>query len=175
MAAGPIGGAGDLRGIFIFKGKTVDEARALAAEDPAIKAGRLTLQLYRWLGPAGIGTRFTAEKKSDPAFKVKMRTYELGLLKGVPGVPQSTPEGQKAHLEHIAAMQAAGKLAAVGPIVDEGDLRGIYIFNTDAAEAKRLASEDPHVKAGRMTVEVLTWWCAEKVMPDSLPPVPVPK
>jgi hypothetical protein len=29
------------------------------------------------------------------------------------------------------------------------------------------------VKAGRMAVDIYTWWCAEHVMPDVLPPVPV--
>ena len=35
--AGPFGGKGDLRGIFIFTVKTKEEAEQLAAEDPAVK------------------------------------------------------------------------------------------------------------------------------------------
>ena len=102
-----------------------------------------------------------------------MRTYQLGLLKAVEGAPRPRPRQQRAHLQNIADMQAAGKLAAVGPVAGDGPLRGIFVFKTDAAEAKALASADPHVKAGRMRAEVFTWWCAEKVMPDVLPPVPV--
>lgn len=173
VAAGPIEGDQDLRGIFVFRVKSADEARALAAQDPAIKAGRLKLELHQWWGPSGIGARFAAEKKSDPSFKVTMRTYQLGLLKAVAGQPAPTTEGQRAHLQHIAEMQAAGKLAAVGPTPGEDALRGVFVFKTDAAEASRLASEDPHVKAGRMAVDIYTWWCAEHVMPDVLPPVPV--
>ena len=45
----------------------------------------------------------------------------------------------------------------------------------DEAEARRLSSQDPHVRAGRLVLELFTWWCAEHVMPDELPPVPVPK
>jgi uncharacterized protein len=175
VAAGPIEGDHDLRGIFIFRVKTADEARALAADDPAIKAGRLTLDLHPWVGPAGVGARYAAEKKADPAMKATMRTYQLGLLKSVPGAPASAPDAQRAHLQHIADMQAAGKLAAVGPTTDGGALQGIFIFKTDAAEATRLAVDDPHVKAGRLVLEQYTWWCAEHVMPDVLLPVPVPK
>ena len=175
VAAGPMEGDQPLRGIFVFKGKTADEARALAAEDPAIKAGRLTLDLHPWAGPAGIGARLAAEMKADPAFKVVMRTYQLGLLMNVPGAPSAGADAQRAHLQHISDMQAAGKLAAVGPILDGGPIAGIFVFKTDAAEAKRLAAEDPHVKAGRLTLELFTWWCGEHIMPDKLPPVPVPK
>ena len=70
---------------------------------------------------------------------------------------------------------AAGKLAAVGPVTDGGPIAGIIVFSTDAAEALGLASEDPLVKAGRLKIELFTWWCAEKVMPDTPPQLPVPK
>jgi uncharacterized protein YciI len=104
-----------------------------------------------------------------------MRTYQLGLLKAVPGAPGASPDAQRAHLQHIADMQAAGEIAAVGPTLDQGEVRGLFVFKTDAAEARRLEAEDPHVKAGRLTLELYTWWCAEHVLPDVLPPVPVPK
>ncbi len=175
VAAGPIEGDTDLRGIFIFRVRTADEARALAAADPAIKAGRLVLDLHPWWGPAGIGARFAAERKADPKMKVNMVTYQLGLLKAVRGVPGATADAQRAHLQHIADMQAAGKIAAVGPTLDEGTVGGIVVFKTDAAEARRLLSEDPHVEAGRFVPELYTWWCADHVLPDVLPPVPVPK
>jgi uncharacterized protein len=127
------------------------------------------------MGPAGIGARYAAETKADPSLTIPMRTYQLGLLKVVPGAPAADADAQRAHLQHIAAMQAAGKLAAVGPVTDGGPIAGIIVFNTNAAEALGLASEDPLVKAGRMKIELFTWWCAEKVMPDTLPQVPVPK
>jgi len=175
VAAGPIEGDHDLRGIFIFRVKTAGEARVLAGADPAIKAGRLTLELHPWWGPAGIGARFAAEKKANPGVKVTMLTYQLGLLRAAPGALPSSPYAERAHLQYIAEMQAAGKLAAVGPMPDDGALQGIFVFKTDAAEAKRLASEDPHVQDGRLVVDLYPWWCADHVMPDVLPPVPVPK
>jgi uncharacterized protein YciI len=174
VAAGPTDGDQPLRGIFIFTVKTIEEARTLAAADPAIQAGRLTLDLHPWVGPAGIGERYAAEAKANPAMKAVMRTYQLGILKKVAGAQPPSADAQLAHLKHIAAMQAAGKLAAVGQVTDGGPITGVFVFNTDAAEARRLASEDPHVKAGRRTMELFAWWCAEHVMPDKLPPLPMP-
>lgn len=54
VVAGPFGDDGTLRGIFVFRVASIDEARALAATDPAVKAGRLALQIYPWMVPEGI-------------------------------------------------------------------------------------------------------------------------
>lgn len=47
----------DMRGIFIFDVANIQEAEALAAEDPAVKAGRLKLEFRKWYGPAGLTYR----------------------------------------------------------------------------------------------------------------------
>ncbi len=39
---------GDWRGIFIFKTKTIDEAKALVEKDPMIMAGRLNYEIHPW-------------------------------------------------------------------------------------------------------------------------------
>src|SRR5688500_18298407 len=54
VVAGPFGDHGRLRGIFVFKVDSIDEARSLAATDPAVEAGRLALQIHPWLVPEGI-------------------------------------------------------------------------------------------------------------------------
>jgi uncharacterized protein YciI len=54
IVAGPFGDNGDLRGMLIFKLSSVDEARALMEADPALKAGRLTLDLHPWYAAAGL-------------------------------------------------------------------------------------------------------------------------
>ncbi|MGH9366989.1 MAG: YciI family protein [Thermoanaerobaculia bacterium] len=62
----------------------------------------------------------------------EMTTYYVGFLyKGPTWTPQSTPETQKlqeAHLANIRKMAQEGKLLVAGPFMDNGDLRGLYIF-----------------------------------------------
>ena len=49
FVAGPIEDpTGDLRGIFVMKAASLDEAKGLAATDPAVKAGRLEAVIYPW-------------------------------------------------------------------------------------------------------------------------------
>ncbi|HEY2963105.1 MAG TPA: YciI family protein [Pyrinomonadaceae bacterium] len=54
VVAGPFGDDGALRGIFVFRVDSIEEARSLAATDPAVQAGRLALQIHPWIVPEGI-------------------------------------------------------------------------------------------------------------------------
>jgi len=54
VVAGPISDGGDLRGIFIFQGVTIEEARRMAEADPAIESGRLKLNLHPWFAAKGL-------------------------------------------------------------------------------------------------------------------------
>jgi len=54
IVAGPFSDNGDLRGVFIFKVKSVDEARAMVDADPAVKAGRLVVELHPWFAAEGL-------------------------------------------------------------------------------------------------------------------------
>ncbi|GAC1433458.1 MAG: hypothetical protein NVSMB62_29730 [Acidobacteriaceae bacterium] len=54
IVAGPFSDHGDMRGMFIFAVSTVEEARSLAEADPAVKAGRLVLELHPWFAAKGL-------------------------------------------------------------------------------------------------------------------------
>lgn len=54
VVAGPFGDDGTLRGIFVFKVASLDEARALTETDPAVQAGRLAIDVHPWMVPEGI-------------------------------------------------------------------------------------------------------------------------
>ena len=54
VAAGPFGDDGALRGIFVFRVASLEEAQALSDTDPAVKAGRLVLELHPWQVPEGL-------------------------------------------------------------------------------------------------------------------------
>jgi uncharacterized protein len=54
-----------------------------------------------------------------------------------------------------------------GPVVDQPDpgLRGLTFYRTGSLDAARqLAQADPAVVAGRLTVEIMTWYCPPGTM-----------
>lgn len=54
VIAGPFGDDTSLRGIFVFKVASLEEAKALAETDPAVQAGRLVIEMHTWMVPEGI-------------------------------------------------------------------------------------------------------------------------
>lgn len=54
LMAGPFLDGGDLRGVFLFRTGSQAEAEALAAADPAVRAGRLIVDIHPWMTEAGI-------------------------------------------------------------------------------------------------------------------------
>jgi uncharacterized protein YciI/thioredoxin-related protein len=51
--AGPFDDDGEIRGILIFTVESAEEAERLANNDPAVKAGRLTVEIHPWWGARG--------------------------------------------------------------------------------------------------------------------------
>ena len=94
-----------------------------------------------------------------------LEAYQLVILQR-PEHPRDYPqekleEIQQAHLAHLRELAKAGKLLVAGPLDDQPDprMRGIEIFRVGSLEeAKRLAGEDPAVKAGRLEPVVMTWY-----------------
>jgi uncharacterized protein len=96
----------------------------------------------------------------------EMTTYYLALLhRGPKWTPQETAETkaiQQGHMQNIQHMADIGKLAVAGPLTDNGEIRGIFIFqNVTREEAERLCAGDPAVKAGRLRVELHPWFAAK--------------
>jgi uncharacterized protein YciI len=71
-------------------------------------------------------------------------------------------------MANIRAMWEAKKLIVAGPFGDDGDLRGVFLFQVASLEeAKALAATDPAVKAGRLAVEIHPWWVEKRALPES--------
>jgi uncharacterized protein YciI len=91
-----------------------------------------------------------------------MRRYVVAFLKRGPNRPADrarAEELQKAHLKNIGRMAAQGKLALAGPFLDDGELRGIYVFCVDSlAEAEALTRSDPAIQAGSLVMELKEWY-----------------
>ncbi len=54
VLAGPFDDNQDMRGLFFFDVTTMEEARKLVDTDPAVKAGRLRVELHPWWGPTAL-------------------------------------------------------------------------------------------------------------------------
>lgn len=61
IMAGPMADEGKLRGIFVFRVGSLEEAQALAAADPAVMAGRLVAEVHPWFAAKNIRVYPTAE------------------------------------------------------------------------------------------------------------------
>ena len=93
--------------------------------------------------------------------------HTLVLLRRPPDAPNhSEAEIDELHagrLGHLRTMRERGVIAAAGPFDDPEDqtMRGLGVYAVPADEARRLADQDPVVRARRMTPQVLTWLTPE--------------
>ncbi|MFO7718855.1 MAG: YciI family protein [Gillisia sp.] len=94
-----------------------------------------------------------------------MQQYYIVFLKSGTNRSQdsiSLAKLQEQHMAHLSRMHTEGYTSLTGPMGDDGDLRGIVIYNTPTQkEADSLARLDPMVMAGRLQVEVRPWWVAK--------------
>lgn len=97
-----------------------------------------------------------------------MRKYVIANLVAGPNRDQDSTTAaqlQRAHLDNIKRMAEAGKLVLAGPYMDQGDVRGIYIFAVETvAEAEELTKTDPAIQAGRLKMELRPWYGSAALM-----------
>lgn len=105
---------------------------------------------------------YVDEKTKDT---VLMQQYFIAFLKSGPNRTQSKTEAdslQTLHLAHLGKMYEMGYADISGPFGDDGEIRGITIYNVPNLEmADSLANADPMVKAGRLKIEIHPWWAAK--------------
>jgi len=89
--------------------------------------------------------------------------FTIVLLILRPDAPQLDEEAatalQDAHLAHLANLHEAGDLLAAGPLLGAPDerFRGVSIFGVEPEQARAHCEQDPAVRAGRFSVEILRW------------------
>jgi uncharacterized protein len=66
---------------------------------------------------------------------------------------------QEGHMANINRLYYEGKLKVAGPFGDDGNWRGIFIFDCKTKEeVETLLSTDPAIAAGRLACEIHPWW-----------------
>jgi uncharacterized protein YciI len=104
-----------------------------------------------------------AQDAKPPQYE--MTTYVFGMLRKGPHSGEGTKEEaaklQEAHMANIRKMAETGKLIVAGPMMDNGDLRGIFIFHGGSLdEVREMVEQDPAVKTGHMVLELHPWYAA---------------
>jgi len=154
VLAGPVFNDERLSGVGVFAVGSLDEARSLASDDPLVTSGQYAVEVHTWYAAPDI--------MKMPNGAGKLDTYYLGFLrKGPKWSGVDTPELKelmKAHLANIGRLASIGKLVIAGPMGDNGDIRGIFVFKTASIdEALQLSNTDPAVKAGHLVVDLHAW------------------
>lgn len=120
-------------------------------------------------------TSNTAEVFYDSTYAAKlgaddygMKPYVIAFLKAGPERSQDAETAaalQMAHLKNIMRMAEEGTLVLAGPFLDQGEVRGIYIFNVSTVEeAEALTRTDPAIQAGRLVMELHPWYGSAALM-----------
>ena len=100
------------------------------------------------------------EKKQED--QIKQYWFVL-LIKGNNRTQDSVTSAkiQEGHMANINRLYNEGKLKVAGPFGDEGDWRGIFIFDCETKdEVEKLLKTDPAIAAGRLNFEIHSWWTA---------------
>jgi uncharacterized protein len=97
-----------------------------------------------------------------------MRRYVMAFLKAGPNRdhdPDTVMEIQQAHMDNINRMANEGSLILAGPFLDDGQFRGIYLFDVETIEeARKLTQSDPAIQAGRLEMELHPWYGSAALM-----------
>lgn len=106
--------------------------------------------------------------KATGADEYGMKKYVMAFLKTGPNRTQDSATAANimaGHLKNIGRMADEGVLVVAGPFLDDGDVRGIYIFNVATVEeAQKLTETDPAIKAGRLVMELHPWYGSAALM-----------
>ncbi|MCB0401350.1 MAG: hypothetical protein KDD41_04655 [Flavobacteriales bacterium] len=91
-----------------------------------------------------------------------MKQYVMAFLKKGPNRDRDSAESynlQRAHLDNITRLADEGKLVLAGPFLNDGEIRGIYVFDVKTVEeAKALTETDPAIQAGSLEMELIPWY-----------------
>ncbi|MDA8685992.1 hypothetical protein N9L94_03130 [Robiginitalea sp.] len=113
------------------------------------------------------GEGFELFEYADPVSgdTILMQQYFIAFLKSGKIRSQNQQEAdslQALHMAHLQRMYDLGYADISGPFGDNGNIRGITIYNVPTLSmADSLANLDPSVRAGRLEIEIHPWWAAK--------------
>jgi uncharacterized protein YciI len=111
-----------------------------------------------------------AQEKKEKTFKAgeyTMKQYYFVMLTKGPRRAEITDtarinELQRGHMANIDRLAKEGKIIVAGPFGDDGNWRGIFVFDCETQdEVEKHLKTDPAIAAGRMAYEIHPWWTAK--------------
>jgi uncharacterized protein YciI len=112
-------------------------------------------------------TRLPAQTKKTavkPKLENQIKQYWFVMLTAGNNRTQDSAAAakiQEGHMANINRLYYAGNLKVAGPFGDEGNWKGIFIFDcTTKEEVEKLLNTDPAIAAGRLAYEIHPWWTA---------------
>ena len=149
--------------VFVFSCKKETKHAIKPTNTTIEKVKKSTKQIKDELVAKGFQTFDYVDEKTQDT--ILMQQYFIAFLKSGPERSQSKEETdslQRLHLAHLGKMYEMGYADISGPFGDNGDIRGITIYNVPTLKiADSLANADPMVKAGRLVIEMHPWWAAK--------------
>ena len=120
-------------------------------------------------GVEGQNKQSTAKQKQKTQdIEKQMKNYFMVILTKGPNRDQDSVTLAKlndGHMSNIERLSNEGKLILAGPFLDDGNMRGIFVFNVATKEeAVTLVESDPALKAGRFAYEIHPWMGPKKLI-----------
>lgn len=107
---------------------------------------------------------FAQNQSKDAKPEEQIRKYWfVMLLKGSNRTQDSATavKLQEGHMANITRLYNEGKIKVAGPFGDNGNWRGIFIFDCETKEeVEQLLNTDPAIAAGRLAYELHPWYTA---------------
>src|SRR5687768_10236696 len=108
-------------------------------------------------------TKDTAQRKSPSPEEQIRKYYFVMLTRGSNRSHDSATavKIQSGHIDNINRLYNEGKIKVAGPFGDNGNWRGIFIFDcATQEEVESLLKTDPAISSGRLAYEVHPWYTA---------------
>ena len=120
-----------------------------------------TILAFLFLACFALSTK--AQTNSTKPIEQIHKYWFVMLVKGNNRTQDSTAVAkiQEQHLANIDRLYYEGKIKVAGPFGDNGDWRGIFIFDCETKdEVEHLLNTDPAISSGHLAYEIKPWYTA---------------
>jgi uncharacterized protein YciI len=170
VGAGQVMDSKDVRWVLFFKGDSLNEAKTIIAEAPAVKANRFIGVVRQTWGTRGIGSKMSEVGKMEAMTSGPKVTHFIAVFKkGSKWSPEENESSRKLlqnHITNVVKLHQEGALKFYGAFDDQGEVRSFAILQAKSLKAaKELLKSDPLAKANWATLDYFTFEVAEGILP----------